>query len=362
MKTVRNTRRDFLKQSIGLSAAAITAGPLGKMLALAGSRPGSKMKLGLVTYLWGRDWDLPTLIANCEKTKVLGVELRTQHAHGVESNLNPQQRRDVKKRFDDSPVELVGLGTNFAFHHADPERLKKDIEGAKQYLELSRDVFQIADVSVAYDEVDPGEEVTLYVRLRRADESDTIRAVKVKVPKAAAGQTVRLAVAGGNQVPIEQPRPGSLGDLIAQAHRRYPATSLVVALLLWLFPDYATTFLSRFFLLGSQHYPTGTVIETVKINSRPVRMTGWRPEVTKSPYGRAVQFEVTCSGRLPPSGHADLKTDRGVRTSVALTASVAPRPAQGRSHIRCGLDGHPIAQRGRTDRRLRVQPSGHHSG
>jgi sugar phosphate isomerase/epimerase len=140
MNTIRNTRRDFLKQSIGLSAAAITAGPLGKMLALAGNRPGSKMKLGLVTYLWGRDWDLPTLIANCERTKVLGVELRTQHAHGVESNLNAQQRRDAKKRFDDSPVELVGLGTNFAFHHVDPEKLRVDIEGAKQYLQLSRDV------------------------------------------------------------------------------------------------------------------------------------------------------------------------------------------------------------------------------
>jgi hypothetical protein len=46
----------------------------------------------------------------------------------------------VKKRFDDSPVELVGLGTNFAFHHADPARLKRDIEGAKQYIKLSRDV------------------------------------------------------------------------------------------------------------------------------------------------------------------------------------------------------------------------------
>ncbi len=140
MNTIRDTRRHFLKQSIGLGAAVITAGPLGKMLTVAGNRPGSKMKLGLVTYLWGRDWDLPTLIANCEKTGILGVELRTQHAHGVESNLNTQQRRDVKKRFDDSPVELVGLGTNFAFHHADPARLKRDIEGAKQYLKLSSDV------------------------------------------------------------------------------------------------------------------------------------------------------------------------------------------------------------------------------
>jgi len=97
-------------------------------------------------------------------------------------------------------------------------------------LERSREVFQVSDASVAYDEVDPGEEVTIYVRLRRVDLPDTLRAVKVRIPTAAAGQTVRVAVAAGNQVAIEQPRPGSLGDLIEQAHRRYPATSLVVAL------------------------------------------------------------------------------------------------------------------------------------
>jgi hypothetical protein len=97
-------------------------------------------------------------------------------------------------------------------------------------LEQSREVFQISDASVAYDEVDPGEEVTIYVRLRRVDQTDSIRAVKVRIPEAAAGQTVRVAVAAGNQVAIEQPRPGSLGDLIEQAQRRYPATSLVVAL------------------------------------------------------------------------------------------------------------------------------------
>ncbi len=97
-------------------------------------------------------------------------------------------------------------------------------------LEFSRDVFQVADASVAYDAVDPGEEVTLYVRLRRVDKPDTIRAVKVRIPEAAAGKTLRLTVAAGNQVPIEQPKAGSLGDLIAQTQRRYPATSLVVAL------------------------------------------------------------------------------------------------------------------------------------
>ena len=139
MSRIHNTRRDFLKQSMYLGAAVIAAEPLGRALA-AGYKPGSKMKLGLVTYQWGRDWELPTLIANCERARVLGVELRTQHAHRVESGLNAQQRRDVKKRFDDSPVTLVGLGTNFAFHHVEQARLRKDIEGAKQYIKLSHEV------------------------------------------------------------------------------------------------------------------------------------------------------------------------------------------------------------------------------
>jgi len=150
MSTFNNPRRVFIKSAIGgicFGATAVIAGPLNKALSLTSAKLGSKpnirrggMKFGLVTYLWGKDWDLPTLIANCEKTKVLGVELRTEHAHGVESSLNNRQRREVKKRFDDSPVTLVGLGTNFAFHHVDHEKLKRDIEGAKEYITLSHDV------------------------------------------------------------------------------------------------------------------------------------------------------------------------------------------------------------------------------
>lgn len=97
-------------------------------------------------------------------------------------------------------------------------------------LELSREVYQITEASVASDEVDPGKDVTIYVRLRRVDQPDTLRAVKVRIPHAAAGQTVRVTVAAGNQVAIEQPRPSSLGDLIEQTQRRYPATSIVVSL------------------------------------------------------------------------------------------------------------------------------------
>jgi sugar phosphate isomerase/epimerase len=137
MNAIINSRRDFLKQSMYLGVAAVSAGPLA---GLARSMEMlTPMRLGLVTYLWGQDWDLPTVIANCEKSGVLGVELRTEHAHGVESSLNAAQRREVKKRFGDSPVTLLGPGTNFAFHHADQAKLRSDIDGAKEYIKLSYD-------------------------------------------------------------------------------------------------------------------------------------------------------------------------------------------------------------------------------
>jgi sugar phosphate isomerase/epimerase len=143
-----SSRRDFLKQSIRLGTAALATGvpawgPLGEALAPAATgsagTPGSKMTLGLVTYLWGQDWDLPTVIANCEKTNVLGVELRTEHKHGVEPSLSPQQRREVKKRFDDSPVTFVGPGTNQAYDDPDPAKLKRSIERTKAFVKLSHD-------------------------------------------------------------------------------------------------------------------------------------------------------------------------------------------------------------------------------
>ncbi len=97
------------------------------------------MRLGLVTYLWGQDWDLPTLIANCTQSGVLGLELRTEHKHGVEPSLSPAERSEVRKRFADSPVELVGYGSNAQFHEKDREKVKQNIELTKAYIKLMHD-------------------------------------------------------------------------------------------------------------------------------------------------------------------------------------------------------------------------------
>lgn len=130
------TRRTFIQQSIcaGFGVAAISRLPDLPLMARG------KMKLGLVTYQWGRDWDLPTLIANCEKTGLLGVELRTEHAHKVETNLSPSQRAEVKKRFSDSPVKCIGYGANFEYHSPDPVQLRKNIEQTKEYIKLCKDI------------------------------------------------------------------------------------------------------------------------------------------------------------------------------------------------------------------------------
>ena len=86
-----SNRRQFLQSSVLLGTTFVVGGPLAAARA-AGEKPGSKMQLGFCTYLWGQDWDLPTLIANCEKAEVLAVETRTEHAHGVEPTLNESQR------------------------------------------------------------------------------------------------------------------------------------------------------------------------------------------------------------------------------------------------------------------------------
>jgi len=139
----RLSRRELLRRSLG-AAGCLFASAAVSSCKLIGppqpQKPGSKIRFGLVTYLWAKDWDLPTIIRNCKSTRVYGVELRTHHAHNVEAVLNSRQRQDVRKRFDDSPVTLVGLGTNFAFHYSDPAELKKNIEGARQYIKLSHDV------------------------------------------------------------------------------------------------------------------------------------------------------------------------------------------------------------------------------
>jgi sugar phosphate isomerase/epimerase len=57
----------------------------------------------------------------------------------VEPTLNAAERTEIKKRFADSPVKLVGYGSNCEYHSDKPEEVKKNIELTKKYIQLMHD-------------------------------------------------------------------------------------------------------------------------------------------------------------------------------------------------------------------------------
>ena len=137
------TRRNFLGTT-ALTGAAVSLGLAGSPSRCRAQdspeKKGAEIRYGLVTYQWGKDWDLPTLLANCERAEVLGVELRTTHKHGVEPSLTDEQKTEVRKRFESSPVKLVGLGSNERFDSPDPKVLREAIEATKGFIRASHDV------------------------------------------------------------------------------------------------------------------------------------------------------------------------------------------------------------------------------
>ena len=129
-------RREFIKLAGAAGIGLTVANP--RLFSAIPAR--SKMKFGLVTYQWGKDWDLPTVIKNCEDTGYEGVELRTEHAHGVESTLSSSERKRVKKMFFQSSVTCVGYGSNFEYHSPDQTKLRWNIEQTKAYVKLCHDI------------------------------------------------------------------------------------------------------------------------------------------------------------------------------------------------------------------------------
>ena len=133
----RISRKDFFKTVSILTGALVIPGcqmNSNKIISDDG------MKLGLVTYLWGKDWDIPTLIKNCTASGIYGVELRIEHAHGVNVDMTSEEREFVKKQFAESKVKLLGMGTNQKFDYPDSNELRDSIEGAKEFVKLSYDI------------------------------------------------------------------------------------------------------------------------------------------------------------------------------------------------------------------------------
>ena len=138
------SRRNFL-QTTAISASAVAFPGLaissesGKKQAPV-EQNKNPLKIGLMTYTLGKDWDIETIIKNCTEAEWKSVELRTTHKHDIKVNLPAVQHAEVKKRFRDSALETISLASAFQYHSTDPEELKKNIEGTKEFVMLAKDV------------------------------------------------------------------------------------------------------------------------------------------------------------------------------------------------------------------------------
>jgi sugar phosphate isomerase/epimerase len=130
-------RRDFIKGTLS-SGIVLASLPLYSYADSLSSE--SQMKLGLVTYLWAKDWTNQQIISNCEKAGIQGVELRSTHAHNVEVALSKKERKEIKKIYKNSGVELVGLGSAEEYDQKDPVLVRQAIENTKAFIKLSHDV------------------------------------------------------------------------------------------------------------------------------------------------------------------------------------------------------------------------------
>jgi sugar phosphate isomerase/epimerase len=131
-------RREFLSTVAAIPGLAIAAEAQVQPKPVTSARKG--LKLGTVTYNIAKDWDLPTLIKNLTEAGFDGVELRTTHKHGVEISLAPAARAEVRKRFEDSPVKIGGLGTTCEYHSLDAAVVRKNIDETKEWVKLAKDL------------------------------------------------------------------------------------------------------------------------------------------------------------------------------------------------------------------------------
>ena len=100
----------------------------------------SGFALGTVSYNIGAKMDLPTLLRACKASGFEAVELRTTHAHKVEPGLTADERKDVRKRIEDSGIRLWGFGSVCEFHAPDPAVVKKHVADCVAFCELAKDL------------------------------------------------------------------------------------------------------------------------------------------------------------------------------------------------------------------------------
>jgi hypothetical protein len=118
-------------------------------------------------------------------------------------------------------IELLGN----SFSPVRVERLDMQVS-----VEYKPEVAEIAQVALASDELLPDTRPSLYVTLRPYGGVPTVRAIPFEVPRALAGQVLKIEVAAGAGVKPDVAPPENLGDLVENLRKGYSSRQLVVTL------------------------------------------------------------------------------------------------------------------------------------
>lgn len=134
------------RQVLGWSAALAGGTLAGRVSPARSAEPPAigpktrRYRLGLVTYDLAGKWDLPTLLKVCKDVGLAALEFRTTHKHGVEPTLSKSDRAEVRKRCADAGLAAWSLGSTCEFHAPEAATVQKNIETAKQFIDLGHDI------------------------------------------------------------------------------------------------------------------------------------------------------------------------------------------------------------------------------
>jgi len=134
VEEARVNRREFV-----ISSGAAVASTSSMQAATDKGLAGPGFHLGAVTYNTLKEFDVDTIIRVLQEVGFEAVELRTGHKHGVEPSIGADERQRVRKRFEQSKIRLVSYGTTCRFQSPDPAERNRQLDIAKQFVDLAHD-------------------------------------------------------------------------------------------------------------------------------------------------------------------------------------------------------------------------------
>lgn len=100
------------------------------------------MKLSLLTYLLGKDLELPELLDVCRSARIQGIEFRAEldHKHGVELDRTAEERAEIRDRCDQAGIPIVCVATGCRFEYPEADKRQEEVDRAKRFVDLAADI------------------------------------------------------------------------------------------------------------------------------------------------------------------------------------------------------------------------------